>query len=53
MAWRRFTKSQTGYLDAYWGLDSSGNCWELANAYPCLPRRTMFYVTVSCHRGDQ
>ena len=25
MAWR-FTKSQTGYLDEYWGLDSSGNC---------------------------
>jgi hypothetical protein len=21
-----FTKSQTGYLDEYWGLDSSGNC---------------------------
>ena len=25
MAWM-FTKSQTGYLDEYWGLDSSGNC---------------------------
>jgi hypothetical protein len=25
MAWM-FTKSQTGYLDEYWGSDSSGNC---------------------------
>ena len=25
-----FTKSQTGYLDEYWGLDSSGNCWYQA-----------------------
>jgi len=24
-----FTKSQTGYLDEYWGLDSSGNCCNL------------------------
>ena len=26
MTWM-FTKSQTGYLNEYWGLDSSGNCW--------------------------
>ncbi len=30
MAWM-FTKSQTGYLDEYWGLDSSGNCWGIRN----------------------
>ena len=28
MAWM-FTKSQTGYLDECWGLDSSGNCCYL------------------------
>ncbi len=27
-----FTKSQTGYLDEYWGLDSSGNCWSASAA---------------------
>jgi len=49
MAWR-FTKSQTGYLDEYWGLDSSGNCYKdcLYKQLPRSPRRNGLPV----QRGD-
>src|SRR6476620_4450314 len=54
MAWM-FTKSQTGYLDEYWGLESSGNCCPTCRSHPeqtCTPDVTTGRASASRPRTE-
>jgi hypothetical protein len=47
MTWM-FTKSQTGYLDEYWGLDSSGNCCVERHELGLFTSDEMIHVLTDC-----